>query len=104
MKLLTLLTILLFITCTNNTVKKMRLIWLNNGGSILSFSEDWIKLKILTTELNDTIVCTDGKGYTYEAGTSKKFHRTWFPVKDNLYITLINYNFFQKDDALYIKD
>lgn len=64
--------------------------------------EDWIKLEISVPNLNQSIVCTDGKGYTFKAGTRKKFSNLWLPVEDVLQINVEQYNFWSANDVAHI--
>jgi hypothetical protein len=59
---------------------------------------------IATPQMKKSIICTDGKGYTYTPGTIRKFDNFWIPMVDYITITLVQYNFFVKDDAANIYD
>ena len=79
MHIFAVLTLFLLLQPSAQTPVKMRAIWLNNGGGTLTW-EDWITLKISTPNMNHTIVCADGRGYTYHGGTTRRFSNLWFPV------------------------
>lgn len=83
-------------------IKKMSLIWLNNGGGILSSSSDWITVVISTPNLPKSIVCKEREGYVYYPGTARRFSGLWFPVSTHLSITLIQHNVFRKDESAII--
>ena len=79
MHILAVLSLFLLLQPSAQTPVKMRAIWLNNGGGTLTW-QDWITLKISTPNMNHTIVCADGRGYTYHGGTTRRFSNLWFPV------------------------
>lgn len=53
--LLRLFCLFLIVSSVVAQIKKMRVIWLNNGGDIMGKYEDWITLKISTPNVEGTI-------------------------------------------------
>ena len=100
----TILLLIVIFTVVLGFSRKVEILYVMNGGHIMSTWEDWITLKITSTNLNDTINCADGRGYTFKPGTILRFSNLWFPEGDIIGITLVQYNFFSKDDAITLVD
>ena len=92
------------LTLCQSKARKIEVMYLMNGGGILSTFEDWITLKLTSTGLNNTINCAEGRGYTYKPGTVRRFNSLWLPEGDIVGITLVQYNIWSKDDAITVSD